>query len=230
MRHRFGKTIVVALGGSVVYPGGIDAAFLKKFAKLARKFLKRKKKFVVVVGGGRLARLFQEAAGKVLKVTDEDKDWIGIHATRLNAHLLRTVFRDVADPVVFDSRKKRKKLLYPVTVASGWRPGWSTDYVASQIAADLGVREVVVAGKPDFVYDRDFTKFKSARPLRSLTWREYRKLIPRRWRPGMSAPVDPVAARLASRKRISALIVSGKDLRNLENLLRGREFRGTVIS
>ena len=42
------------------------------------------------------------------RVTDEDKDWIGIHATRLNAHLLRTIFRDVADPVVIDIRGKSK--------------------------------------------------------------------------------------------------------------------------
>ena len=60
---------------------------------------------MLVVGGGALARQFQDAAGIVTKVNDEDKDWIGIHSTRLNAHLLRTIFRDVADPVIIDSQK-----------------------------------------------------------------------------------------------------------------------------
>ena len=88
-------------------------------------------------------------------MTDEDKDWIGIHATRLNAHLLRTIFRDVADPVVIDIRGKIKKLRAPMTIASGWRPGWSTDYVAMRIAADFGVHEAVIAGKPAHVYNKD---------------------------------------------------------------------------
>jgi hypothetical protein len=31
---------------------------------------------------------------------DEDLDWLGVHATRLNAHLFRTIFRDLAHPVI----------------------------------------------------------------------------------------------------------------------------------
>ncbi len=229
MRYSFGKTIVVALGGSVIYPDEIDTAFIKKFKSFVVPYLRRGVKFVLVIGGGKLSRRFQEAAARVTRVTDEDKDWIGIHATRLNAHLLRTIFRESADPVIVDAREKVKKLKYPITIASGWRPGWSTDYVAIRIAADLGVGEVVVAGKPAHVYDKDHAKYADAKPFHKLTWREYRRLIPRKWKPGLHAPVDPVGAALAAREGVKAIIADGRNLPNFRNLLNGKDFQGTII-
>jgi uridylate kinase len=229
MKYQFGKTVVIALGGSIVHPDGIDAAFLRQFKKFLAPFLRRGTRFVLVVGGGTLARRFQEAAHAVARVKDEDKDWLGIHATRLNAHLLRTVFRDVADPVVIDTRGRLKKLAYPVTIASGWRPGWSTDYVALQLAADLGVHEAVIAGSPSHVYNKDHAKFKDAKPFNALTWREYRRLIPRAWKPGLHAPVDPIGAALAARTGAKAIIVNGRALGNFAALLNGKEFHGTII-
>jgi uridylate kinase len=229
MKYKFSKTVVVALGGSIVHPDGIDVQFLKDFKKFLAPFLKRGIKFVLVVGGGKLARNFQEAAEKVAKVTDDDKDWIGIHATRLNGHLLRTVFREVADPVVIDMRGRINKLKHPVTIAAGWRPGWSTDYVAMRIAADFGVREAVIAGKPAYVYNKDFTKYADAVPFYELTWREYRKLIPAKWVPGLHAPVDPVGAALGAREGVKAIIIDGRNMKNFAALLNGKEFKGTII-
>jgi uridylate kinase len=230
MHYKFSKTVVIALGGSIVHPDGIDVHFLKDFKKFLTPFLKRGIKFVLVIGGGKLARNFQEAAKQVSnKVTDEDKDWIGIHATRLNAHLLRTIFRDVADPVVIDIRGKIKKIRRPVTVASGWRPGWSTDYVAMRIAADFGVGAAIIAGKPAHVYSKDNTKHADAVPFHELSWREYRKLIPAKWKPGLHAPVDPVGAALGARESVKAIIIDGRNLPNFRALLNGKEFNGTII-
>lgn len=243
MRHKFGKIIVIGLGGSIVFPGQIDWRFLQRFRSFIRSRIS-KKRFILVVGGGRLARVYQEAAGKVVSVTDEDRDWLGIHATRSNAHLLRTVFRDLADPIVIDSRNRIKKLRRPITVASGWFPGWSTDYIAIRLAADFGASEVIIAGKPAFVYpirsggtlralassngagDKELNK---KHPFSKLTWNEYLKLIPKKWKPGLHSPVDPVAAHLAEKEKIKAIIVNGKNLKNFGILLRGKNFKGTII-
>ncbi len=229
MKYKFGKTVVIALGGSIVHPDEIDAAFLKKFKKFLAPFLKRGTRFVLVIGGGKLARRFQEAAGAVSRVTDEDKDWLGLHATRLNAHLLRTIFRDTSDPVIMDSRSKVRPVRYPITIGAGWRPGWSTDYVAMQIAADLGVPETIVAGTPEYVFEKDPGKFPRAKKFHSLTWREYRKLIPKKWKPGLHAPMDPVGAALGERTRVKAIVLGGRNIRNFRALLSGKEFQGTVI-
>ncbi len=229
MKYTFTKTIVVALGGSIVHPREIDTKFLKDFKKFLAPFLKRGVKFVFVVGGGDLARRFQSAAHEVSKLTDDDKDWIGIHATRLNAHLLRTIFRDVADPVIIDNRGKIPKLKYPVTIAAGWRPGWSTDYVAMRIAADFDVPEAVIAGKPSHVCDKDPTKYPDAKTFDVLGWKAYRKLVPAKWNPGLHAPVDPVAAALGDKDGVKAIIVDGRNMKNFRALLNGKEFQGTIV-
>lgn len=169
------------------------------------------------------------AADKIAPVTNEDKDWIGIHATRSNAQFIRTIFKDIADPTVIDIRHRLVKLKYPVTVGSGWRPGWSTDYVAITTAYDLGIPEVIIAGKPDFVYDKDPHEYKDANNFSYLNWGEYRDIIDDKWVPGLSMPVDPVAARFAEENNIKAIVINGKDLKNLEDLLKGYDFRGTLL-
>jgi uridylate kinase len=228
MNYKFSKTVVVALGGSIVHPDEIDTKFLKNFKKFLAPFLKEGTRFVLVLGGGALARRFQDAAQKVAKVNDEDKDWIGIHATRLNAHLLRTVFREIANPVIIDERSKVARLDHEITIAAGWRPGWSTDYVALQIAADLGAKEVIIAGKPDYVYSKD-PKYTDAKKITTLGWREYAKLIPKKWTPGLHAPIDPVGAALAAREDLKAIVLDGRDLKNFGALLKGKEFKGTIV-
>ncbi len=229
MRHKFGKTIVIALGGSIMYPEAIDVSFLKKFRKFILKQLQNGSRFIIVVGGGSIARVYQEAAHNVSKITDEDKDWLGIHSTRANAHLLRTIFKDVADPVIIDSRDKMKVLKYPVTIASGWRPGWSTDYISIAIAEHFKAKEAVIAGKPAHVYDKDPHKYAGAKELHDLTWKKYRKLIPAKWKPGLHSPVDPVGAELAQKKGIAAIIINGKDLSNFNKMILGEEFKGSII-
>jgi uridylate kinase len=231
MVYEFGRTVVIALGGSIVFPKeGIDSKFLKQFCVLVKKEIARGRRFIIVVGGGSVARVYRDAASAVARVSDEDKDWLGIHATRANAHLLRTIFREEADPVVFDARGKLKRLRHPVTIASGWRPGWSTDYVGVALAEDFGIPEVIMAGKADHVYDKDPARYAQAKRFDALLWKEYRRLIPSKWSPGGHMPVDPVASRLAQQKKISAIITSGKDLRNFRALLSGKAFRGTLIS
>jgi uridylate kinase len=235
MNHKFGNTIVIALGGSILHPDRIDTDFIKAFKTFALDVVKpvaeggEGKKLVIVIGGGKLARVFQDAAAAIGGIDNEDKDWLGIHSTRLNGHLLRTVFKDVADPVVIDERGKMTELTHPITIASGWRPGWSTDYIAVQLAVDFGAGEAVIAGKPAYVYDKDPSAYPDAKPLPELSWSEYRKLVPAEWSPGLSAPVDPVAAELGERAGVAAIIINGKDLANFGNLLKGAEFEGSIV-
>ncbi len=229
MKYQFGKTIILKLGGSIVYPREIDIEFLKSFRILLSDQIRRhKRRFVIVVGGGKICRVYQEAAEEITRVTDEDKDWIGIHASRTNGHLLRTIFREVANPVMIDERGRVKSLRHPVTVAAGWRPGNSTDYVAIRLAADFRAPEAIIMGHPDHVYTKDPRAFPDATPYMEMRWKEYKKLVPAKWIPGASAPVDPVAARLAERESVRAIVV-GPSLQNLQCLLGGKEAEGTLV-
>ena len=130
---------------------------------------------------------------------------------------------------MFDKRGKVKEFRRPLIVASGWEPGYSTDYVACQIALDFGIKRVVSLGEPDYVYTKDPRKDKKAKPIALMDWDDYLKIIPRRWKPGMNVPVDPVAAKLARRNSLEMVVLSGADLKNFEKLLRGKDFKGTTI-
>ena len=224
------KKFIIALGGSVICPKDINTDFLNKFSLFIKKEVKKGNKFIIVIGGGNIARVYQEAALKITKLSDENKDWLGIHATRLNARLLRIIFKQEANPIIFDQRFKIKNFgRFSIIIGSGWKPGWSTDFVTTQIAVDYGINEVIILGKPDHVYTADPAKDKKAKPIEEISWSDYQKLIPKKWSPGLHAPVDPVAADLAKKKKLKVIVANATDLNNLGKILKGKEFKGTTL-
>ena len=103
------KTIVLSLGGSVIIPNMIDVNFLKNFKKITEKFIKKNYKFVIFCGGGKLARDYQKAASLITKLNNSDLDWIGIKVTWINAFLVKTIFKNIAENfIVTDPTKKIK--------------------------------------------------------------------------------------------------------------------------
>lgn len=224
------ETIVISLGGSVIVPGEIQVAFLKNFRKFILKFLKRDKKFIIVAGGGSVARNYQKAAAQINRLTDEDKDWLGIHATRLNAHLLRTVFKNEAYPVVLDSPHKPIRGKHNLYIASGWIPGWSTDFDAVELAKRFRATKVINASNVDYVYDKNPKEFKDARPIENMDWRDYLKIAGKKWVPGMNVPFDPIASKAAKDAKIAVYFTKGNDLKNIEKILTDKKFKGTIIA
>ena len=220
------KTIIISLGGSIISPspGKVNVRFLKKFRKLILKYLKTGCRFIIVAGGGKVCRIYQKAAAKITKVPSDDMDWLGIHATRLNAHLLRTIFRKEVCPVVLDNPFKEVKkefLKKPIIIASGWRPGCSTDYDSVLLAKRFKVKEIINAGNIPFAYNKDPLKYKNTKPIKKISWKNYRKLIGSKWIPGLSTPFDPIAAKSAQKLKIRALIIKGTEIKNFEKVLLG---------
>lgn len=225
-----GPLHIIALGGSIVAPNGIDLSFLKKFRALIERDIRRGRRFLVVIGGGGIARTYQRAAKTLSpKLSPIELDTVGMRGTQLNAELVRAAFGARAHPEVINAPEKLLHLRDPVAIAAGWMPGYSTDTVAVRIAEETGQKTIIIAGRPAYVYDRDFVRHRDAKPIRRLSWKEYERLIGKQWTPGMSAPVDPVAAQRASRAGITAIVLQGKHLSNLANLLNGKPFRGTTI-
>jgi uridylate kinase len=224
------QLFVISLGGSLVVPDGIDTNFLQSFKDIIENQIKDlRRRFVIVVGGGKLARRYQEAAKDLHALDDEDADWLGIHSTRLNAHLLRTVFKKYAHPKLFSAPEDVVPFSVPIAIGAGWRPGWSTDYVAVNIAEKLGARRVVNLSNTAYVYASDPRVNPEARKLPRVSWTEYRALIPAEWRPGLNTPFDPVASRKAEEIGLEVAVMNGADLANFEKYLEGEEFEGTVI-
>lgn len=231
------KTIIISLGGSLIAPpAGIDWKFLKKFRKIIINEIKNGRRFVIVAGGGWTARLYQDAANKVIKLADDDKDWLGVHSTRLNAHLIKTIFRARAhprvnkNPMTKENLKKHFAKGEKIMVAAGWRPGWSTDFVAVILAERLGAKTIINLSNIDYVYDKDPRQHKDAKKIKNISWQNFRKLVGNKWDPGLNAPFDPVASREAEKIGLEVMIMNGKKLNNLKNYLEGKNWKGTVIS
>src|SRR5579863_9200812 len=132
------ENIIVSLGGSMVVPGEIDVAFLKNFRKLVIKFLE-KNRFFVFVGGGKVCRNYQNALLE-FGADNKDRDWMGIHISRLNAEVVKQSFDKLAfDEVITDPTKKVNSRR-DVAVFGGWKPGWSTDYCSVMLAKNMGIK------------------------------------------------------------------------------------------
>lgn len=215
----------------MIVPGGvIDTKFLKGLRALIERRIKAGDKFVIITGGGGTARIYQQAAGKVTDLTRDDLDWLGIHATRLNAHLVRTIFRDIARPTIQKNPNTISMGTYPLVIAAGWKPGRSTDDGAVRIARKLGAETVINLSNIDYVYDKDPRKHKDAKKIKEIAWSDFRKIVGDEWDPGMSVPFDPVASKLAQRAKLEVIIANGKKLKNLEKIFDGQAFVGTRVS
>ena len=222
------KTIVLSLGGSLIWPEYIDADFLKRFKLVVEKHAKKGCRFAIICGGGKLARNMQQAASKNKKLSNKELDWIGIYATIINAHLVKSIFGRNANDTVITNPNQKINFKKNIAVAAGWLPGWSTDYDAVLLAKNLRVKEVINMSNVDYVYDKDPKKFKDARKIKKISWNSFSRLINQKWKAGMNAPFDPVAAKEAQKLEIKVKII-GRDLKNFENLLNGKKFKGTVI-
>ncbi len=233
MRNKYSETFILSLGGSMICPpSGVDGEFLNKFSNFIRKQVSAKnRRFFIVCGGGDICRKYQEAGRKATngKATDEDIDWLGTHSTRLNAHLVRTVFADIAHPRIIEHYEMIEKTEEPVIVASGWKPGWSSDYDAVILAEDYGAEKVINMSNIEKVYTADPKKDPHAKPIDDISWKEYRAIVGDKWTPGFSAPFDPIASRLAEELKLNVYVIEGHNFDNLEAILDNKKFVGTII-
>ncbi|MCA9364238.1 UMP kinase [Candidatus Kaiserbacteria bacterium] len=226
------ETIVLSVGGSLIVPNQIDISFLRRLkALILHEITANNRRFVLITGGGKAARQYQDAAAEISELNPEDLDWLGIHSTRLNAHLLRTIFRDTAYPVIVTNPDDVKSVppSSPLIIGAGYRPGASSDLRAVQIADRIGAHTVVNLSNIDYVYTADPKKDFDAEKIEDISWKEFRKLIPSEWDPGLSAPFDPVAAAYAEEVDIEVAVINGKALDELEHYLNGEPFVGTRI-
>lgn len=228
--HQTHERIVVSVGGSLLVPDEIAVDFLTRFKDLVLARAARGFSFAIIAGGGATARRYQDAANAVTPLSAQDLDWLGIHATRLNAQLLRNAFAGTAHAHVVKNPTADLSADEPILIAAGWRPGNSTDYVATLIAKNLGARRLANLSNIDAVYTADPKRDKRATPIEKLSWAQFRAIIPAAWDPGLSSPFDPIAAKEAEAIGLEVAIMSGATLEAFSNYLDGKPFIGTTIS
>lgn len=234
MDNKTSDRIIISVGGSLIVPNEqIDTSFLSSFNTFVRDQLEKKiyQQFLLVVGGGSTARKYRDAGEQVVghKLSRDDLDWLGIHATRLNAQLVRTIFKDIAHPYIIKHYEIIRKVTEPIVVAAGWKPGWSTDFCAVLLSQDYHAQTIVNLSNIKQVYDKDPKKYPDAKPIDKISWADFRKIVGDEWLPGMNAPFDPVAAKRGEEIGAKVVVLHGKDFENLNSYFKGEPFVGTVI-
>lgn len=228
---------IISLGGSLFAPkSGFDDKFIKKFRDLILVRVQKGDRFIIVCGGGQIARDYQEVVKKIFLPQTKEKDrgdvcdWLGISVTKTNALLLKIALGDSAslslnvDPLV------RIKQTKPVVVMAGFKPGCSTDRIAVAAAKANDGDKVINLSNIDFVYDSDPKLNKNAQKKTVISWQEFCDMIGNKWQPGANLPFDPIASRLAAKEKITVIIANGHKLNNLEKIFNGQKFIGTIIS
>ena len=97
------------------------------------------------------------------------------------------------------------------------------------MAKMFAAKTVINMTNVDYVYDKDPREFSDAKPIKKAMWKEFKAIIGSEWKAGMNLPFDPVAAALAEKEKMKVIVLNGKNLKNLENYLAGKEFVGTVL-
>lgn len=224
------ETIIISLGGALIVPEEVDVNFLKSFREVILSHVALGKKFVIITGGGRTCRKYQNFAKEITTVSDVDLDWIGIATNNLNAELLRVIFSEHAHKKVIYDLANHFSLESPIIIGGACEPGHSSDFDALLAAKNLDAKKVINLSNTDYVYDSDPKVNPAAKKIEQISWKDYRTMIPKEWHAGLNTPFDPIASELAEKEGITVMTMNGKMMDNFAKCLNGEKFFGTVIS
>ena len=229
-------TKVLSVGGSIIVPEKPDTEFLSNFVKMTTKWLDgdKSRRLILVAGGGAPARVYQNAYKDVAASTGvnaeaDAADWIGIMATRINAQLLKACFGDYCKNDVVYNPTEDVKFDGQVLVASGWKPGFSTDNDAVLLGEKFDAKTIVNLSNIEKVYTDDPRKNPDAKPLDTISWADFRKMVGDEWVPGKNCPFDPIASKKASELGMKVICAGGKNIPNIEAILNDKDYIGTTI-
>ena len=224
------KIVVLSLGGSLIAPDEIDFKFLERFKSAIEK-LKARYKFVVVCGGGSIARKYI-AALREKGLSEKIQSMAGIAVTRLNARFMTYFFGTDANQGIPHDMKQVAGLLKKHDVvfcgALRYAPRETSDGTAAKLANFFGADFINLTAVPG-LYTKNPTEHKDAKFIPEISWKDfYKRAVKIKYKPGQHFILDQHAARIIMKQRIKTYII-GKELKNFESVLRGKMFKGTVI-
>ena len=94
---------------------------------------------------------------------------------------------------------------------------------------DNNVKSVVNLSNIEKVYTDDPRKNPDAKPIDSISWKDFRKMVGDEWTPGKNCPFDPIASKKADECGMTVICASGKNIANIKAILNDEAFVGTKI-
>lgn len=224
------RTFVLSVGGSVFFNEKLRAPEISKFCEVINELKREGFTFVLVIGGGRVARVYQ-AGAKALGANNFELDEMGIAITRANALLFTHIIENSWKAVLSDPKEAENVLLLGKTpIYGGTMPGQTTDGVAALIA-ELMNADLINLSNVDGIFSADPVKEPGARMYKELSHTKMLSLLKAQAsKPGAHVFVDPNAANTLHRSKIRSFFINGNDLENFKSVVRGSsDFKGTIV-
>ncbi|MFA5020103.1 MAG: UMP kinase [Candidatus Pacearchaeota archaeon] len=225
------EVVVISLGGSqIIHDNKINVKFLLDFKKVLKKH-SEKYKFVVVCGGGSIARMYIEGLQKI-NSNEKLQSFAGISITRANARFMNYFFSiDPDRGIPHRIREVRKQLIRNDIIFCGaleYHPNQTSDSTAAQIASYFK-SEFINITNIDGLYDNNPLTNKNAKFIPFITWKDFNKIASKiKFKPGQHFVLDQKAAKIIMENKTKTYII-GQKIKNLELILQNKKFRGTLI-
>lgn len=225
------RVIVLSLGGSLIIPDEVNVKFLKEFKKTILKNT-GKYKFVIVCGGGSIARKYISA----LRNSDTDEELqslSGISATRMNARFMTYFFNrdpEYGMPHTIETLERYiKKHDVVFCGALEYKPNQTSDSTAAEIARHFKTSFINLTNVQG-LHDKNPKLYKNAIFIPKISWKDFYKMANKtKFKPGQHFVLDQTASKVILKDKITTYLL-GKNLKQLDNLLNNRVFKGTIIN
>jgi predicted uridylate kinase len=157
---------------------------------------------------------------------------VGIAVTRLNARFMTYFFGKDANKGIPHDIKQVKGMLNKNDIifcgALRYAPNQTSDSTAATIANHLRSQFINITNVLG-LYTKNPKEFKNAKFIPRISWQAFNKRANAiKYKPGQHFVLDQHAAEIIMNNKIKTYIL-GQNLRNLDNLLSGKAFKGTVI-
>ncbi len=225
------ELVVISLGGSQIIPDDIDINYLKKFKKMILSHT-RKYKFIIVCGGGNVARKYMGALDKT-GISFKLQCFAGISATRMNARFMGYFFGINQQQGIPHKLSTIEKLIKKKDIvfcgALEYKPNQTSDSTAASIAKYFKT-EFVNMTNTKGLHDKNPAKYKNAKFIPEISWKDFYIMANKiKYKPGQHFVLDQKASKIIMKNEINTYILS-TDLKQLDGLLKNKKFIGTRIS
>ena len=223
------QTVVLSLGGSLVNPGTPDTQYVASLVRLLRGM---KCRFGIVVGGGKLARQWAEAARRK-GGSEFDADEAAIKATKKNAQIVIDALGKNVNAKVCETfgEARKQAARHRFVVMGGTIPGITTDSDAVLLAECLGAKRVLNLSNIDGIYNDNPVRNHNAKKFGRMAYAQLIDLAGKNdmRTAGTHFVFDFLACKLIARSKIEAHFVHGKNLLDVRKAIEGRPHGGTVV-
>ena len=225
------KIMVISLGGSLIVPEKVDVTFLKKFKQTLRKHYKSWR-FVIVCGGGSIARKYISLLERNNKHNEKELSMAGIRITRMNALILMELFgKEANDKLPTDMKQVKSNLHKNNVVICGalrYASKSTSDGTAAKLAHFLKA-EFINMTNIKGLYTANPKTHKNAKFIPYESWKAFdRRANAIKYHSGQHFVLDQKAATMIHQSKTKTYII-GEDTRNIDKILSGKKFIGTLI-